>query len=215
MRKTLLLIFFFCGFGVAAVSAQNFNKLTFNAGGGFGGAFGNLGKVTSKSYNGVGGIGWNLTRRWGVRGEYMYYHLSFTDSVKRDQSLPDASGRMQSATLNLSYQMPLQGRLGVYAIGGGGWYQRHVEALSQTLAAGTVCQPAWQFWGIRCDTNNRVNPSQILSDHTVSGGGYNVGGGFTYRIAKRTRIYVEGRYHHVYTPDGHTNVFPVTAGIRF
>ena len=215
MKKTILLLFFFGGLAIAAASAQNVNHLTFNAGGGFGGALGNVGKVTGKSYDGVAGVGWNFTRRLGVRAEYMYYNLSFKDSVKRDQSLPDASGRLQSATLNLFYQVPLQGKLGVYAIGGGGWYQRHVQARSETLDDGAVCQPAWQLWGIACDTNNRVHPSQVLSDHTVDGGGYNFGGGFTYRIAKRTRVYVEGRYHHVYTPDGHTNVFPVTVGLRW
>jgi len=49
----------------------------------------------------------------------------------------------------------------------------------------------------------------------VDGGGWNAGGGFTYRIKPRLRIYVEGRYHRANTSDGHTTIFPVTAGIRW
>ena len=59
MKKTILLLFFFGGLAIAAASAQNVNHLTLNAGGGFGGAFGNVGKVTGKSYDGVAGVGWD------------------------------------------------------------------------------------------------------------------------------------------------------------
>ena len=217
MSKGIVLLLSFCGLGIAAASAQNLNRFNFNVGGGFGGAFGDVGKLTGTSYNGVAGAGWNLSRRWGVNAEYMYYTLNFKDSIKLNQGVPDASGRLQSATLNLFYQVPLQGKLGVYAIGGAGWYQRYVEAQSQFLPQGTVCQPAWQLWGIACTTGNPsvVNPAQTLSSHTVSGGGYNFGGGLTYRIGKRTRVYFEGRYHHANTPDRHTNVFPVTIGLRW
>ena len=199
---------------MAVASAQNLNHFNFNVGGGYGGALGDVGKLTGASYNGVAGAGWNFSRRVGVKAEYMYYNLAFKDSVKLDQ-VPGASGRLQSATLNLFYQIPLQGKSGVYVIGGAGWYQRYVQASSQFLPQGTICQPAWQVWGIDCTTSGVVDPAQTLSSHTVSGGGYNFGGGITYRISKRTRIYFEGRYHHANTPDRHTNVFPVTVGLRW
>jgi len=215
LSKKILLLLAFCGLGIAAGSAQNLKHFNFNVGGGFGGAFGDVGKLTGTSYNGVAGGGWNLSPSIGVKAEYMYYNLGFKDSVKLNQGVPDASGRLQSVTLNLFYQIPLQGKWGVYAIGGGGFYQRYVEARSQFLPQGAVCQPAWQLWGITCTTSGVVDPAQTLSSHSVSGGGYNAGGGLTYRVSKRTRLYFEGRYHHAYTSDVHTSVFPVTVGLRW
>jgi len=214
LTKRMLLLLYFCAWGIAGASAQNFNHFNFNVGGGYGGATGDVGKLTGASYNGVVGGGWNFSRRVGVKAEYMYYNLSFKDSVKLDQ-VPGANGRLQSATLNLFYQVSQQGKTGVYVIGGGGWYQRYVDARSQFLPQGTVCQPAWQLWGIDCTTSNLVDPAQTLTSHSASGGGYNFGGGITYRITKRMRFYVEGRYHHAYTADLHTSVFPVTAGLRW
>lgn len=214
MRKRILLLLVLCGLGITAASAQTFKRFNFNVGGGYGGALGDVGKFTGASYNGVAGAGMNFSRAFGIRAEYMYFNLNFEDSVKANQSLPDATGHVQSGTLNLVYNLPSQGKLGIYVIGGAGWYQRGVDAHAQPLPKGTVCQPAWALWGIAC-TNGLTDTAQTLSSHTVDGGGYNFGGGFTYRLQKRTRIYVEGRYHHAYTSDQHSSVFPVTVGLRW
>jgi Outer membrane protein beta-barrel domain len=214
LSKRIVFLLAWCGIGLATASAQNFKRFNFNVGGGFGAALGDVGKVTGTSYNGVAGGGINLSRRFGVKAEYMFYNLSFKDSVKQGQDLFDATGHVQSATLNLFYNFPLQGKAGVYAIGGAGWYQRAVDARSRFLPEGTVCQPAWGLWGISC-TNGLVTPAQALSSNTVSGGGYNFGGGFTYRVTKSAKVYVEGRYHHANTSDSHTSVFPFTVGLRW
>jgi hypothetical protein len=214
LRNRILFLLALGGLGITAASAQTFNRFNFNVGGGFGGALGDVGKFTGTSYNGVAGGGVNFSRAFGVKAEYMYFNLGFDDSVKAGQSLPDATGHVQSATLNLVYNHSLQGKLGVYAIGGGGWYQRSVEAQSHLLVKDTVCQPAWVLWGITC-TNGLLATSQTLSSNSVSGGGYNFGGGFTYRLNKQATVYVEGRYHHANTSDRHTSLFPVTVGLRW
>jgi hypothetical protein len=214
LRKRILFLLAFCGLGIAAASAQDFNRFNFNVGGGFGGTLGDVGKFTGTSYHGVAGGGLNLSRAFGFKAEYMYFNLAFKDSVKADQFVRDAPGYVQSATLNAFLNFPLQGKLGVYAIGGGGWYQRNVDARSQPLGPGTVCEPAWKLWGIVC-TNGLIVTPQTLSSNSVSAGGYNFGGGFTYRLNKQAKIYVEGRYHHANTGDGSTTVFPVTVGLRW
>jgi predicted porin len=214
LRKGILFLLCVCGLGIAAASAQTFNRFNFNVGGGYGGALGDVGKFTDASYNGVAGGGVNFSRAIGIKAEYMYFNLAFKDSVKTDQSLPGATGRVQSATLNLFYNFPLQGKLGVYAIGGAGWYQRTVEADSQHLPQGAVFQPAWALWGIT-SSNGVTDSAQTLSSNTVDGRGYNFGGGFTYRLKKHTSLYVEGRYHHANTTDRRTTVFPVTVGLRW
>src|SRR5205085_10839478 len=175
LRKRILCLLVFCVSGVAAV-AQDSHRFNFNVGGGLGGATGEVGKFTGISYHGVAGGGLNLSPNFGVKAEYMYFNLGFDDSVKIDQQVAGATGKVQSATLNLFFAHSLQGKWGVYGIGGGGWYQRSVDASSEFLAAGTICQPAWRLWGITC-TNRLVEPSQTLSSHSVSAGGYNFGGG--------------------------------------
>jgi len=214
LRKGILFLLAFCGLGIGAASGQTFNRFNFNVGGGFGGALGDVGKFTGVSYNGVAGGGLNFSRAIGVKAEYMYFNLGFKDSVKANQDVLDATGHVQSATLNLFYNFPLQDKIAVYAIGGAGWYQRSVEARRELLVKGAVCQPAWELWGITC-TNGLLSTDRILSSNTVSGGGYNFGGGFTYRLNRKAKIYVEGRYHHANTSDKRTSVFPVTMGLRW
>lgn len=206
----------FCGLGITTAAAQNFNRFTFNVGGGFGVGLGDAGKFTDKSYHGVAGGGLNLSRTFGIKAEYMYYNLALKDSVIRQQFLlPGAHGNLQSATLNGVFDLPSHSRWGIYGMGGAGWYQRTVEEHSQMLQPGTVCQPIWiLWWGITC-VNNLVTTTQTLSSHTVSAAGYNFGGGVNYRFSRHAKLYVEGRYHHANTSGSPTKVFPVTVGLRW
>ena len=109
MLKRILCLLALGGLGIAAASAQTFNRFNFNVGGGLGGAFGNVGKFTGASYHGVAGGGLNLNSNFGVKAEYMYFDLKFDDGVKRDQSLPGANGNLQAATLNLVYTHAFEG----------------------------------------------------------------------------------------------------------
>lgn len=219
LRRRILFWVALCGFfTVTAWGQTTFNRFNFNAGGGFGFGKSDVGQFTGTSYVGAAGGGVNLNRIFGVKAEYMFYNLAFQDSVKQSQGLQGASGNLQSLNLNGVANFPLSGRWGVYAIGGFGIYRRDVSAPSKFLAAGTVCQPAWIWWRIGCDTNGLVSPSQTLSSHTAYAGGYNFGGGLTYRLPKfhRMKLYAEGRYHHAYTGrDEITSVFPLTFGVRW
>ena len=66
-------------------------------------------------------------------------------------------------------------------------------------------------------SRNSLRQASTLASNSVDGGGYNFGGGFTYRLNKvmHAKVYVEGRYHHANTKDGRTTVFPVTVGLRW
>jgi hypothetical protein len=153
----------------------------------------------------------------GVKAEYMFDNLSFQESVKQFQGLQGAAGSLQSLTLNGVANFPLQGRWGVYGIGGFGVYRRYVSVPNKFLAQGTVCQPAWIWWSIKCDANGLVAPAQTLSSRSEFAGGYNFGGGLTYRLAAlhRAKLYGEGRYHHAYTGASKTSVFVATFGLRW
>jgi len=222
-RIALLLapmIFVTCGLsGVTFAQTQkDVHRFNFTAGGGWGFDRGTLGSFTNNSYNGVVGGGMNLGRHLGFDAEYMYYNLPFQNSVKNQQGLPDAHGHLQSVTLNGILSFPLQGRIGVYGIVGGGWYQRNVAAHGGNLLPLTVCQPAWVLWDITCSTTTPpiIQTEQTITSRTVNAGGINFGGGFTYQLKHpRVKVFGELRYHRAYHSDVNTAVFPLTVGIKW
>jgi hypothetical protein len=207
----------FLGFSIATASAQsNFKRFNFDVGGGLGIGRGDVGKFVGGSYFGIAGGGLNLSRMFGFNAEYMYYDLPLKTSVIEQQAIPGASGHLHGVTLNIIAKAPLSGRFGAYGIGGIGWYRRSVSARSELLTSGTVCQPAWIWWDITC-VNRFVSPTQTLSSASKDAGGFNFGGGVTYRLnhLHRAKVYVEARYHRAYHSDVQTTFIPVAVGLRW
>jgi Outer membrane protein beta-barrel domain len=218
-RKLLLLAF--CGIAALASAQSNFNRFNFTAGGGLGIGRDEVAAFVGNSGHVVAGGGVNFSRLFGVDAEYMYYDLSFRPSVIRNQSLPGAGGHLQSASLDGIVNVPYhKGKLGAYGIFGIGFYQRSVSATSQPLQPNTVCQPAWiRWWDISCNNGNppTVTTKQTLSSFSKDAGGFNFGGGVTYRLnhLDHSKIFIEWRYHRAYHSDGKTIVMPVTVGLRW
>jgi hypothetical protein len=210
----------FLGFSIATASAQsNFQRFNFDVGGGLGIGRGDVGKFVGGSYFGIAGGGLNFGRRFGFNAEYMYYDLPLKSSVIQQQAIPGSSGHLHAVTLNIIANAPLSGRFGAYGIGGIGFYRRSVSATKQTLVsdgAATVCQPAFIWWGIQC-VNGFVSPTQTLSSFSKDAGGFNFGGGVTYRLnhLHRAKVYVEARYHRAYHSDVQTTFIPVAVGLRW
>lgn len=226
MSHRALSLLVFLGLTLAAASAQdatppkNFRRFNFDVGGGLGIGKGDVGRFVGGSYNGVVGGGLNLSRMFGLNAEYMYYGLPFKDSVIRQQFLlPGASGNVQSASLNGIVNAPLSGRWGAYGIFGIGFYRRNVSNRKETVLAGAPCQPAWRWWDLTCTTgpNTVIAFDQTIASNSKDAGGFNFGGGFTYRLnhLHRARLYFEGRYHRAYHSDGQTTFFPITFGLRW
>ena len=212
----------FLGFSIATASAQsNFKRFNFDAGGGLGIGKGDVGKFVGGSFFGEVGGGLNLSRMFGVNAEYMYYDLPLKSSVMQQQGIPGASGHLHTVTLNGIVNAPLHGRFGAYGIFGVGFYQRSVSADKETLPAGALCQPAFIWWGIQCVTSSSfisvVNPTQTLSSFSKYAGGYNAGGGVTYRLNRwhGAKLFVEGRYHRAYHSDVQTSFLPIAVGLRW
>jgi outer membrane protein with beta-barrel domain len=231
LNHRVLSLLVFLGFTLLTATAQetpvpeapvtsNFRRFNFNLGGGLGIGKADVGRFVGASYNGVAGAGMNFSRLFGFNAEYMYYGLPFKDSVRQQQFAGhEAGGSIQSASLN-AIVTPLHGHLGVYGIFGVGFYVRNVSTTKTLLPEGALWQPAWRWWDLTHTTSGGqpVLPfAQTISSNTKDAGGFNVGGGFTYRVKylHHTRVYVEARYHRAYHSDGQTTFIPVTVGLRW
>lgn len=219
-------VFMFCfGLAVASALAQseeqpNFPRFNFNVGGGMGIGRGAVGSFAGNTYFGVAGAGMNYNRMFGFSGEYMYYNLNLRSNVANSQSLPGATGDLNAISLNGIVRSPYHlGRLGMYGIFGVGFYRRSVSTTRQTLQVGSVCQPAWIWWDVYCTGSpaSVQNTPVTISSFSKIAGGYNFGGGATYRLNRwhDARMYVEWRYHKAYQSDVQTIVWPVTVGLRW
>lgn len=228
MRNRILVWFVFCGLAAAALAQDSapsgFGRYTFSFGGGPGIGRGYVANFVGNSWEGMVGGGYNLNRLLSVDAEYMYYDLNLRPGVSQGQSLPDASGHLQSVSLDGIVNVPRHiGKFGAYGIFGAGFDDRSVSARRQLLEPGTVCQPTYyRWWGINCVQSNpasppTVNGEQTLSSYSRIAGSYNYGGGITYRLESwhHARVYFEYRYHHAYQADAETIVWPITVGLRW
>ena len=220
MRNRTLFFILFMGLGVSSALGQSsFPRFNFNVGGGVGDGRGAVGKFVGNSFEGTAGAGLNFNRMFGFSAEYMYYNLDLRQSVRNSQSLPNATGSLNSVSLNGLFRVPYHlGRWGAYGIFGVGFYRRSVST-HQVLPVGALCQPAWIWWDVNCTgfPPSIQNSPQTLSTFTKNAGGYNYGGGITYRMdhLHKANIYVEWRYHKAYQSDVQTIVWPITVGLRW
>jgi hypothetical protein len=181
------------------------------------------------------GAGPNLGKHSSIVGEFMWQGLPPT----RNTLLPvvnalcatnvinplsvcsvasiSASNNLYAITANYMYHWDGR-RYGAYVIGGGGWYYRYAQLKNVTVAPGTVCEPAWDWWGYTCQ-GGFVSTSNVLATKGVSSGGVNGGVGITVKLGvedSNVKFYVEARYH--YSPQGgrvSTQLTPVTMGLRW
>jgi Outer membrane protein beta-barrel domain len=220
LRNRILLVFVYCGLIVSASAQSNFNRFSFTAGGGLGIGRGDVASYVGNSNFGVVGGGVNFSRMFGVDAEYMYYGLGFRPGVIQSQHLADQSGRMQSVSLDGIINVPRHfGKLGAYGIFGLGFYRRSVSVPRRFLPAGAQYESAWRWWDLTWANNipgGSLTP-QYMSSNSKDAGGFNYGGGLTYRLnhLHNAKIYAELRYHRAYHSDGQTIVAPIAVGLRW
>jgi hypothetical protein len=218
LKNRILFLLVFCGLITSASAQSDFNRFNFTVGGGLGIGRGDVASFVGNSYEGVVGGGVNFSRMFGVDAEYMYYGLGFRPGVELSQSLTDQSGNMQSISLDGIVNVPRHfGKLGAYGIFGVGFYRRSVSIPSRSFQSGTQYEPAWRWWDIKRDVVGNIIIPQTMSSNTKDAGGFNFGGGVTYRLSRlyNAKLFIEGRYHRAYHSDGQTIVFPITVGLRW
>jgi hypothetical protein len=183
---------------------------------------GSTSQVAGIGWGAVGGVGYNINEHNAVIGEFMWNRMYPSGSVLQQfqtATSPSSSlnGNSNLYALSGNYRYEMRGRmLGTYLIGGGGWYFRK-NWLSReiTSGTGTVCTPAWLWWGFTC-ASGMVTASQTLATSTTNAWGVNAGIGFTVRVGEAPyRVYTEARYHFAPTKGVSTQFLAVTVGIRY
>jgi hypothetical protein len=166
-------------------------------------------------------VGYNFDRRNALIGEFMWNALypnnETLQPIRAALQSPNVSGHGNLYVFTANYRLELRGNaLGIYFIGGPGWYYRTVW-LSQPVPAGTTisCLPAWLWWGYNCADGIVI--TNLTRVHSNEGAlGFNGGIGFTVRVGEAPyRMYVESRYHFAPTGSISTKLIAVTVGIRY
>ncbi len=196
--------------------AQNFPLWNATGGGGVGFPRGAAANFANKGVNLVAGGGVNLRRFLALDAEFMRHNLPIKQDLINALDVPkaSASARVYAVTLNAIVPIPTHGKLGFYAIGGGGWYHKSGELTVSTSIPGTVCDPFY-IWLIDC--KNGLVPSNTKVASSSNGAwGDNIGGGITYRFGySPLKLFAEVRYHHVPNKPVDTDLLPFTVGLKW
>jgi hypothetical protein len=210
-----------CGRAVCAQENAENSKITSNLGMGVSVPLNPTGRFINPGVNVVVGVGYNVTRRNSIIGQFMWSGLPPNREallpIRAIDGLQRISGSANLFTLTGNYRYQHQWKVwGVYFIGGGGMYHREAS-LSRRVAVGTatVCQPIWQWWGYGCASGIVSQDETLISTgDTVFGG--NAGVGFTIRITDDGyKFYVESRYHYAPTRGIATTLIPITLGFAW
>lgn len=167
------------------------------------------------------GIGCNFDRHNAVIGEFMWNSLFPTNDalqpIRAALQSPSISGHGNLFAMTANYRLEMRGRLlGMYFIGGGGWYLR-TENLSPPVPPGTniPCDPAWLWWGYNCKSGTETT-NLTIGSYTSNSWGVNGGIGFTVRVGEAPyRFYVESRYHYAPSMNINTQLVSITIGFRY
>jgi hypothetical protein len=160
-------------------------------------------------FNFAGGGGVRLGGAMELLGEFQYHELGVQDQVLLDLQVPDGNARVLSVTGNVKFPFG-SGRVQPYVIAGGGWYRRTVEFTEPDIGSVTVFDPWWGWIGDVAVPTNR-----ILGSVSRNAGGVNAGGGVSFSVGDRTRVFAQVRWHRAFHNPTNTTIVPITVGISF
>ncbi len=178
-------------------------------------------QVVGTGWGIVGGAGYNFNHHNAIVGEFMWNRVYPSQGALQPlQSVlqsKDLRANTDFYALTANYRFELPGRaVGVYLIGGGGWYFRNTWLSTQVHSGtGNVCTPVWRWFGYTC-TSGTVNPNQPPVTSSTNTLGANGGIGLTARVGEGPyRFYAEARYHYAPTKNMSTHFIAITLGIRY
>ena len=233
MRRLPSFFLIVCVLAAAAPDAEaQFRRVNVNVGAGYTFAVSEIRDHVGDGYNINVGMTVNIDERFGIQAEYGFNGLG-EKQITLPMTMPPpgetavrdvfANTNMQYGNFNLVFNLPSQGRVRPYVVGGFGVYYRPVEVT--TPGAGYIppyCDP-WWYW---CYPGGIVPVDYILAEESSTDVGIDVGGGVNFPVSDSASFYVETRYHYIWGPElenaagvpqGKANgqFLPITLGFRF
>ncbi len=150
--------------------------------------------------------GWNLSGGVGVTSQYvgilldaMYTDFGINHAALVNAGLPHGDQKYWAVTVDPIFHVNRRGPIDFYVTGGGGLYSQITQFRS----------PAG--FGPFGASNS------LVSTYTLYKGGVDGGAGFSFRLGYQTpvKLFVEARYHHMFTHGAGASFVPVTIGVRF
>jgi opacity protein-like surface antigen len=194
---------------IGYTNAQEVSPFTFNVGGGFTQPVGNTGRQLDDGWNIGLGAGYNFSSHVGALIQFDYNGLGINSATLNNLGVPGGDVKLWSFTLDPIVHLHPRGPVDVYVIGGGGLYHRSQEFTAPTTATVAGFDPFFGFFPVT------VPATQVLSSYSVNKPGANIGAGLAFGTRWRAKVYAEARYHRMFIGDFHTDVIPVTFGVRW
>jgi hypothetical protein len=146
--------------------------------------------------------GWNLAGGVGVQNgsvgvmvDFLAAGFGINHATLLSQGAQHGTQRYWALTLDPIVHVNERGPTDFYLTGGAGLYG---QLTKYRVSAG----PASQYDLIRTDNLYRF--------------GANGGAGFAFNLRdSRVKLFLEARYHHIFTPGSGASLIPVTVGVRF
>jgi len=194
-----------------AAQEREDHLFTANIGGGATLPVYNTGFRHDNGWNIGAGAGVNMLHsHLGLNGEFMFDSMGINSTTLDQLQFPNGNTHIWSFTVDPVIRFNPHGPLDFYLTGGYGVYHRYVAFTQPTVVSYTVFDP---FFGVFYPVG--VPANQVLLDYSTTKGGVNGGGGISMRLGHgRSRIYLEARYHQMYTRPV-TSFLPVTIGFRW
>jgi hypothetical protein len=194
--------------------AKNFNKWTFNVGGGASLTNGTT-NVFVRGGGGVAaaGVARNYGRLFGFRLDFQFDNLPLRNSALQMAQASGASSHVYSLMLGPVVNIPVTKNWGGYILGGPGYFHRSGKLDSSTALPGSSCNAFFDWWG-RCFNGSLPVDGNFLSESANQFGLY-FGGGITRKIRPNVEIYGEFRDLHGTHSGVSTDLRPITIGVRW
>ena len=195
----------------AAQAGDEDHRFTFHAGGGLTTIAGRDAGKLDHGGNFQAGAGYFFNRYGGVTATFMFSEPGITGRELNILNEPDGRARVYSVTVDPTFRIPLGGRIGIYALAGGGYLRRTVEFTQPTVAQTFIFDPWWGFFGPAL-----VPVNQILGSVTSNSGAFDAGAGINIPLrGTPIHLFVEARYVHGFTTNTNTSIVPIALGIRY
>jgi hypothetical protein len=200
--------------GMRKPKPKEFNKWSFNVGGGASLTNGNTRNFV-RGGGGVAaaGVARNYSRFFGFRLDFQFDNLPLKASALQAAGATGATNHVYSLMLGPIINIPVSKNWGGYVIGGGAFYHRSGKLDSSSAIPGSACNPFFLWWG-HCFNGSLPINGQFLHS-SLNQWGEDFGGGITRKVRPNIDLYAEFRYLHGTRSGITTDLRPITIGLRW